>query len=110
MAYVMLRYRQNHDFWHALTGLPPSVLGELGLKWFEYVHMQLPVALGSGLLGPVQLNARDRAILFRRLVPWAFSQRCVADLMCVEYEKLFGEDLTYLRRRLNLVPAPPLDI
>lgn len=33
LSYVMLRYRQNHDFWHALTGLNPTVLGELGIKW-----------------------------------------------------------------------------
>jgi len=25
LAYVMLRYRQCHDFWHALTNLPPTV-------------------------------------------------------------------------------------
>lgn len=27
-AYLMHRYRQCHDFWHALTGLPPTVAGE----------------------------------------------------------------------------------
>jgi ubiquinone biosynthesis protein COQ4 len=28
LAYTMLRYRQCHDFWHVLTGLPPTVLGQ----------------------------------------------------------------------------------
>eukprot|EP00639_Heterosigma_akashiwo_P027247 CAMPEP_0194701634 /NCGR_PEP_ID=MMETSP0295-20121207/26350_1 /TAXON_ID=39354 /ORGANISM="Heterosigma akashiwo, Strain CCMP2393" /LENGTH=162 /DNA_ID=CAMNT_0039595957 /DNA_START=232 /DNA_END=717 /DNA_ORIENTATION=- len=35
LAYVLLRYRQVHDLWHALFGLPPTVGGELALKWLE---------------------------------------------------------------------------
>src|ERR1700721_629651 len=30
-AYVMQRYRESHDFYHAVTGLPVWVEGELGL-------------------------------------------------------------------------------
>lgn len=29
LAYVMTRYRQVHDLWHVLFGLPPSMLGEV---------------------------------------------------------------------------------
>ena len=36
VAYVILRYRQVHDFWHVICDLPPSVLGEIALKWFEW--------------------------------------------------------------------------
>ena len=35
-AYAMARYRQVHDFWHVLAGLPPTVLGEVALKCFEF--------------------------------------------------------------------------
>ena len=35
-AYVMARYRQIHDFWHVLADLPPSLLGEISLKAFEF--------------------------------------------------------------------------
>jgi len=35
-AYVMTRYRQVHDFWHVLSGLPPTVMGELALKFLEF--------------------------------------------------------------------------
>ena len=35
VAYIILRYRQIHDFWHVLCGLPPTVLGEIALKCFE---------------------------------------------------------------------------
>lgn len=33
LAYVMKRYREVHDFWHVLTGVPTTVLGEIALKW-----------------------------------------------------------------------------
>ena len=42
LAYVSARYRQVHDFWHVLTGLPPTVMGEVTLKAFEAAHMGLP--------------------------------------------------------------------
>lgn len=35
LAYILMRCRQIHDFWHVLLGLPPSVLGEVALKRFE---------------------------------------------------------------------------
>ena len=39
-AYVMTRYRQVHDFWHVLADLPPTILGEIALKAFEFQVMQ----------------------------------------------------------------------
>ena len=45
----MCRYRQVHDFWHVLCDLPPTVLGEVALKWFELKATGLPVCLFSGL-------------------------------------------------------------
>ncbi len=36
LAYIMTRYRQIHDFWHVLCNIPPSVVGEIALKWFEW--------------------------------------------------------------------------
>jgi len=35
LAYVMQRYREVHDFWHVLTGVPTTVLGEIALKWYH---------------------------------------------------------------------------
>jgi len=36
LAYVMLRYRQVHDFLHVICGLPPNIVGEISLKWYEW--------------------------------------------------------------------------
>ena len=32
LAYVLQRYREAHDFWHVLCGLPTTVHGEIALK------------------------------------------------------------------------------
>ncbi|GMI59964.1 hypothetical protein ScalyP_jg9603 [Parmales sp. scaly parma] len=60
LAYVMDRYRTSHDYWHVITGLPPTVEGELALKWIEYINMGLPVAGLSGLAGEFGAFAENR--------------------------------------------------
>jgi ubiquinone biosynthesis protein COQ4 len=55
-AYAMVRYRQIHDFWHILCDLPPTLSGELALKWFEWRQTGLPVAGLSALIGPLRLS------------------------------------------------------
>jgi ubiquinone biosynthesis protein COQ4 len=53
LAYVMVRYRQCHDFWHVLTGLPPTIVGELGLKWLELFDTGLPSTALACTVGSV---------------------------------------------------------
>ena len=64
LAYAMTRYREIHDFLHVLTGLPPTVEGELALKTLEAVQTGLPMAALSALGGP--LSMRDP----RRISRW----------------------------------------
>ncbi|CAH0375806.1 unnamed protein product [Pelagomonas calceolata] len=110
LAYVLLRYRQVHDFWHVLFGLPPTVHGELVLKWFELVHTGLPVAAFSALFGPLRLSSKQRRRLYDAHVPWATRQgrACTQSLLAVYYEKCFDEDMDLLRKRLGVTVAPPL--
>jgi ubiquinone biosynthesis protein COQ4 len=42
-AYVMLRYRQTHDFLHVVTGMPTTLVAELALKWFEFLQTGMSV-------------------------------------------------------------------
>jgi ubiquinone biosynthesis protein COQ4 len=63
LAYIMLRYRQVHDFWHVLAGLPPSVLAEIALKWFELSVTGLPVCALSSFVGPLRLSAGAEVIV-----------------------------------------------
>ena len=65
LACVLLRYRQVHDFWHVFVRLPPTVHGELVLKWFELVHTGLPVAAFSALFGPLRLSVKTTKAVVR---------------------------------------------
>lgn len=108
LAYIMLRYRQCHDYWHTLTGLPPTVLGELGLKWLELFQTGLPIAALSSTVGALRLDPCERDILLEHYLPWAHtqSQTINTSLLNVYYEEEFDTPLIELRQRLNLQPAP----
>lgn len=67
LAFVLRRYRETHDFTHTLVGLPPTVLGELAVKWFELVQTGLPITALSAFVGPLRLH--PRASPHRRAAP-----------------------------------------
>ena len=104
--------KQCHDFWHTLTGLPPTVLGELGIKWLELFQTGLPVAALSSTVGSLRLEPHERQILLDQYLPWAMetSRNASCSLMNVYYEKEFDTPLEELRHRLNLQPAPQVDL
>lgn len=111
LAYVMLRYRQIHDFTHVLCNLPPNVLGELALKWVELLQTNLPVATLSVLFGPLRLNVKERQLYETVYKPWAIQTGTKADFfMNVYFEELFDQDLATLRESLKIKPAPTLDM
>ncbi|GKY91103.1 hypothetical protein MPSEU_000083100 [Mayamaea pseudoterrestris] len=111
LAYVMLRYRQSHDFFHTLTNLPPTVLGELGLKWLELFQTGLPLAALSGTVGSLRLDAQQHSILWKVYLPWAkrvSQQMEFGALMTVYYEREWETPLVDLRKRLGIEPAPKI--
>ena len=95
LAYAMTRYREIHDFLHVLTGLPPTVEGELALKTLEAVRTRaitrlspsagvaaltvligaqvqtgLPMAALSALAGPFSMRQPERIQRwYRRAAP-----------------------------------------
>ncbi|KAI8917165.1 coq4 protein [Powellomyces hirtus] len=107
LAYVMQRYREVHDFWHTLTGLPTTIEAELGLKWLELVQSGLPVAALSAFVGPLQLTSEQRQRLFSDYVPWAV--QCGSScrfLLNIYYEEQFHKPLPELRKELGFIPLP----
>lgn len=64
LAYVMQRYRELHDFWHVLFGLPPTVFGEIILKYVELAQTKLPVCALSGFVGPLRLTSGECVMIY----------------------------------------------
>jgi len=116
LSYVMARYRQCHDYWHVLTGLPPTVLGELGLKWLELIQTGLPLAAlsaTSGVFGANGLSTEEREILISVYLPWAMKvghNMKEHSLLCTYYEEELETDLDVLRERMGIEPAPKISL
>ena len=116
----MTRYRQNHDYWHVLTGLPPTVLGELALKWVELIQTGLPLAALSatggtavGVTSNMMLSSREREVLWEVYFPWAMrvgNGMGENALMCTYYEEELETDLGVLRERMGIEVAPCVDV
>jgi len=107
LAYVMTRYRQVHDLWHVLCDLPPSLLGEVALKWLEVAQTGLPMCAAGAAAGGLRLPMAQRALVARHAVPWAARHaRGGADLMSVYYERELERPLDALREELRLELPP----
>ncbi len=109
-AYVMQRYRECHDFYHALTGLPVWVEGEIGLKAFEFANTGLPMT-GLSLAAIVRLKPEQRRRMFETYLPWAFREGYKmksGELLHIYWEEELETDVEDLRRRLGITPPPDL--
>ncbi|KAK6788525.1 hypothetical protein RDI58_012323 [Solanum bulbocastanum] len=108
LAYVAMRAREVHDFWHTLFDLPTNLIGETALKVIEFEQMLLPMCLMSVLGGTARFSDKQRSLFYQHYFPWAFRAGARStDLMCVYYEKHFHEDLEDVRRKWGIIPAPP---
>ncbi|XP_055898332.1 ubiquinone biosynthesis protein COQ4 homolog, mitochondrial-like [Biomphalaria glabrata] len=107
LMYVMLRYRQCHDLVHTLLGMPPNMLGEVAVKWFEAIQTRLPMCISAALFGPIRLGPKHRRKYFDIYLPWAIRSAYNSKfLMNVYFEKHWEQDITEFRQELNLEPAP----
>lgn len=106
LAYIMQRYREVHDFWHTLSGVPTSVEGEVGQKAFEFLQTGLPMCLLSSAVGPIRLSHEERMCVLTGYLPWAWAchSNCTF-LMGVRYENYFEEDLNDFREQLGFITA-----
>ena len=108
-AYVMQRYRECHDFYHALTGLPTLREGEVALKAFEFANTGLPMT-GLSLVAMARLSRKARDRLWRIYLPWAFWNGYKGgDLINVYWEEELRSDVGELRARLGIA-SPPQDL
>lgn len=107
LVYVMLRYRQCHDLTHTLLGMPPNMLGEVAVKWFEAIQTGLPMCITAALFGPLRLGPRHSQKYRSIYLQWAIRSALRSKfLLNVYFEKHWETDITELRKNLNLEPAP----
>jgi ubiquinone biosynthesis protein COQ4 len=109
LAYIFQRYREVHDFWHVLLQQPPTVLGELTVKWSEWVHTRLPVCALSGIgSAVVLLNDAERKFLTREVVPWISEHvpKFTKNMMCIPYEDLLHRPVQEIRDMYNISTPP----
>lgn len=107
-AYVMQRYRETHDFTHAITGLPVIIEGELAVKAFEFANTLLPMTALS-LVAIVRLKPIERKRFFEIYLPWAVRNGIKAEeVINVYWEEELETDVDVLRTRLGIEKPPDL--
>jgi ubiquinone biosynthesis protein COQ4 len=110
LAFIMQRYRQTHDFTHVLLGpIPPTVLGEIIIKWFELAHFNFPMTFLSAVVGPAALPPRDMLRLYRTgSLSWASKVGQDAELLLnVRFEDMMDRTLEEVRLDVGLPPLGP---
>ncbi|KAI0428029.1 coenzyme Q biosynthesis Coq4 [Xylaria sp. FL1042] len=105
-AYVVQRYRESHDFYHALTGLPVVREGEVALKAFEFANTLLPMT-GLSVLALATLKPAERRRFWGIYGPWAVRNGLRSEeVINVYWEEELETDVNELRGRLG-IEAPP---
>ena len=107
-AYVMQRYRESHDFYHALTGLPVFVEGEVALKAFEFANTLLPMTALS-TFAVTRMKPAERSRFWRTYLPWALSNGLKSkEVINVYWEEELERDVDDLRAELGIERPPDL--
>ncbi|CAI7590161.1 unnamed protein product [Penicillium manginii] len=107
-AYVMQRYRECHDFYHAVTGLPIFVEGELALKALEFLNTLLPMT-GLSLFAFVRMKPAEKERFLTLHLPWAVRSGLASkELINVYWEEVLEKDVDELRAELRIERPPDL--
>jgi ubiquinone biosynthesis protein COQ4 len=107
LAYLMRRFRQTHDVWHALVGLGTAGHEEVILHAFSYGQLRLPVSALVVVFGAAKhivLEGRWNAL--RRGLAEAYRHgRDAAPLLPVWWEREWADRLDAVRSRYGIRPC-----
>lgn len=107
LSYLMRRFRQTHDVWHALTNLGIEGHEEVIIHAFSFGQLRLPVSvliLFFGTLKHIVLERRKGAL--RHALWEAFEHgRQAMPLLPVYWEKMWEQPLDKVRARYGVVPC-----
>lgn len=106
-AYVMQRYREIHDFTHCILGLKTNMLGEVTVKIFEAIQLDLPMCWLAGVFGMLRLGPKHTQVYLDQNLPWIIQNaKQSRPLINVYFEKYFEKNIHELRSELNLTILP----
>jgi ubiquinone biosynthesis protein COQ4 len=116
-AYARLRFYQTHDIWHAVTGYPTSVLGEVGIVGFYLGHFEAHMGdraasaigftaiLASTMLMHAALFRQDRITHFYRALFDGWTRgRAAKPFFAMRWEEQWGRPLAEIRGELAVPP------
>ncbi|KAF7988671.1 hypothetical protein HCN44_001244 [Aphidius gifuensis] len=105
LAYVMQRYREVHDIFHAVLVMPTTMLGEVTVKWVEALQTRLPMCIGGALFGASRLRPRQRQLYIDHHLPWAINTGKKSNfLLSTYFEKRWDQTLDDFHREMNIQP------
>ncbi|XP_020708758.2 ubiquinone biosynthesis protein COQ4 homolog, mitochondrial [Athalia rosae] len=105
LAYVMQRYREVHDIYHAALSMPTTMLGEVTVKWVEALQTHLPMCISGALFGAMRLRPRQRKNYVDHYLPWALSTGSNAKfLLGVYFEERWEQPLKEFHKEMNISP------
>ena len=106
MAYLMRRFRQTHDVWHALLGLGITGHEEVIIHWFSFGQLRLPVSaliMVFGTMKHLVLERRWGALRHSMLEAYR-AGRDAAPLLGVYWEDYWEEPLDTVRAAYGVAP------
>jgi ubiquinone biosynthesis protein COQ4 len=106
MAYLMRRFRQTHDVWHALLGIGITGHEEVLIHWFSFGQLRLPVSALIMVFGSMKHLVLERrwAALSRSTLEAYRAGRDAAPLLPVYWEDLWEEPLERVRAAYGIRP------
>lgn len=105
LAYVMQRYKENHDFLHTLLNLNIEIESELAVKWYEMVQTGIPMTALASFVGPLRLGLGANRKLFFEMLPLILRNANRSKFfMNVYFEKEFERDVDEFRDELGIIP------
>lgn len=109
LAYIYQRYRECHDFYHAITGLPIVLEGEIALKAFEFINIGMPMSGMGALLAPLRIKPQQKQRLYEIYFPWAIRLGANAKpLMNVYWERMLSADVNAFRDHMGIEQPPDM--
>jgi ubiquinone biosynthesis protein COQ4 len=106
MAYLMRRFRQTHDVWHALLGLGITGHEEVIIHWFSYGQLRLPVSaliMVFGTMKHLVLEKRWGALRHSALEAYR-AGRDAEPLLGVYWEDVWDAPLDRVREWYGVQP------